>query len=208
MSLEPWNFFSLSMGRGTVGTGRAEQGTGSKNTTVTGVEMSKKSLDNGEASDNVGLPLRGISRTGIQIGRKSKLSDEGGRHTTFISIYRPHFYFRTANVIGKVDLLENLKMIMRGDNVTAAFELTTPVVLEPGQRFALGGRKVSTPSSLKEGISVYRELKEHKNGFLEFYGECKKENDKKSPLEKSVTKCIQQQKYNNVQQLSEVSVNH
>ncbi|GJR01754.1 type 1 diaclyglycerol acyltransferase [Tanacetum coccineum] len=108
-------------------TGRAEQGTGSKNTTVTGVEMSKKSLDNGEAGDNVGLPLRGISRTGIQIGQ-----DEGGRHTTFISNYRPRFCFRTANVTRKVDLLENVKMVMRRDNVTGTFELTTPVVLEPG----------------------------------------------------------------------------
>ncbi|GJZ87825.1 elongation factor Tu, mitochondrial [Tanacetum coccineum] len=114
-------------GRGTVATGRAEQGTGSKKTTVTSVEMSKKSLDDAEAGDNVDLPLRGISRTGIQIGQ-----DEDGRHTAFISNYRPRFCFRTANVIGKVDLLENIKMVMCEDNVIVAFELSTPVVLEPG----------------------------------------------------------------------------
>ncbi|GJS01156.1 putative reverse transcriptase domain-containing protein [Tanacetum coccineum] len=88
--------------------------------------MSKKELDNAKAGDNVDLPLRGISRTGIQIGQ-----DEGGRHTAFILNYISRFYFRTANVIGKLDLLENVKMVMCGDNVTVAFELTTPVVLEP-----------------------------------------------------------------------------
>ncbi|GKE43658.1 elongation factor Tu, mitochondrial [Tanacetum coccineum] len=116
----------MGVGRGTVATSRAEQGTGSKKTTVTSVEMSKKSLDNAKAGDNVDLPLRGISRTGIQIGQ-----DEGGRHTAFILNYISRFYFRTANVIGKLDLLENVKMVMCGDNVTVAFELTTPVVLEP-----------------------------------------------------------------------------
>nr|GFB75658.1 elongation factor Tu, mitochondrial [Tanacetum cinerariifolium] len=70
--------------------------------------------------------------------------DEGGRHTAFFSNYRPQFYLRTADVTGKVDLPESVKMVMPGDNVTAAFELITPVVLEPGQRFALreGGRTV------------------------------------------------------------------
>nr|XP_043609315.1 elongation factor Tu, mitochondrial-like [Erigeron canadensis] len=167
--------FSIA-GRGTVATGRVEQGTikvgeeveimglmqGSKKTTVTGVEMFKKSLDHGEAGDNVGLLLRGISRTDIQRGQviakpgstktytkfEAEIyvltKDEGGRHTAFFSNYRPQFYLRTADVTGKVDLPENVKMVMPGDNVTAAFELITPVVLEPGQRFALreGGRTV------------------------------------------------------------------
>ncbi|XP_076893763.1 elongation factor Tu, mitochondrial-like [Bidens hawaiensis] len=167
--------FSIA-GRGTVATGRVEQGTikvgeeveimglmqGSKKTTVTGVEMFKKSLDHGEAGDNVGLLLRGISRTDIQRGQviakpnsvktytkfEAEIyvltKDEGGRHTAFFSNYRPQFYLRTADVTGKVELPEDVKMVMPGDNVTAAFELITPVVLEPGQRFALreGGRTV------------------------------------------------------------------
>ncbi|KAK1426688.1 hypothetical protein QVD17_15366 [Tagetes erecta] len=167
--------FSIA-GRGTVATGRVEQGTikvgeeveimglmqGSKKTTVTGVEMFKKSLDHGEAGDNVGLLLRGVSRTDIQRGQviakpgsvktytkfEAEIyvltKDEGGRHTAFFSNYRPQFYLRTADVTGKVELPENVKMVMPGDNVTAAFELITPVVLEPGQRFALreGGRTV------------------------------------------------------------------
>ncbi|KAI3676514.1 hypothetical protein L1987_86124 [Smallanthus sonchifolius] len=167
--------FSIA-GRGTVATGRVEQGTikvgeeveimglmqGSKKTTVTGVEMFKKSLDHGEAGDNVGLLLRGISRTDIQRGQviakpgsvktytkfEAEIyvltKDEGGRHTAFFSNYRPQFYLRTADVTGKVELPESVKMVMPGDNVTAAFELITPVVLEPGQRFALreGGRTV------------------------------------------------------------------
>ncbi|KAI7752374.1 hypothetical protein M8C21_032637 [Ambrosia artemisiifolia] len=167
--------FSIA-GRGTVATGRVEQGTikvgeeveimglmqGSKKTTVTGVEMFKKSLDHGEAGDNVGLLLRGISRTDIQRGQviakpnsvktytrfEAEIyvltKDEGGRHTAFFSNYRPQFYLRTADVTGKVELPEGVKMVMPGDNVAATFELITPVVLEPGQRFALreGGRTV------------------------------------------------------------------
>nr|GEX60157.1 elongation factor Tu, mitochondrial [Tanacetum cinerariifolium] len=166
--------FSIA-GRGTVATGRVEQGIikageeveilglgQTKKTTVTGVEMFKKSLDHGEAGDNVGLLLRGISRTDIQRGQviakpgsvktytkfEAEIyvltKDEGGRHTAFFSNYRPQFYLRTADVTGKVELPENVKMVMPGDNVTAAFELITPVVLEQGQRFALreGGRTV------------------------------------------------------------------
>nr|XP_043619451.1 elongation factor Tu, mitochondrial-like [Erigeron canadensis] len=166
--------FSIA-GRGTVATGRVEQGMikvgeeveilglgQTKKTTVTGVEMFKKSLDHGEAGDNVGLLLRGISRTDIQRGQviakpnsvktytkfEAEIyvltKDEGGRHTAFFSNYRPQFYLRTADVTGKVELPENVKMVMPGDNVTAAFELITPVVLEQGQRFALreGGRTV------------------------------------------------------------------
>lgn len=167
--------FSIS-GRGTVATGRVEQGKikvgeeveilglmqGSKKTTVTGVEMFKKILDHGQAGDNVGLLLRGIGRGEIQRGQvickpgtiktyknfEAEIyvltKDEGGRHTAFFSNYRPQFYLRTADVTGKVVLPENVKMVMPGDNVTAAFELIVPVPLEPGQRFALreGGRTV------------------------------------------------------------------
>ncbi|CAH1424728.1 unnamed protein product [Lactuca virosa] len=177
--------FSIA-GRGTVATGRVEQGTikvgeeveimglmqGSKKTTVTGVEMFKKSLDHGEAGDNVGLLLRGISRTDIQRGQviakpgsvktytkfEAEIyvltKDEGGRHTAFFSNYRPQFYLRTADVTGKVELPESVKMVMPGDNVTAAFELITPVVLEPGQRFALreGGRTVGAGVVSKMGV--------------------------------------------------------
>lgn len=168
--------FSIQ-GRGTVATGRVEQGIikigdevevlgmtqgGPLKTTVTGVEMFKKMLDQGQAGDNVGLLLRGLKREDIQRGQviakpgATKASkrfeaeiyvltkDEGGRHTAFFSNYRPQFYLRTADVTGKVELPENVKMVMPGDNVTAVFELIMPVPLEPGQRFALreGGRTV------------------------------------------------------------------
>ncbi|KAK1395178.1 Elongation factor Tu [Heracleum sosnowskyi] len=168
--------FSIQ-GRGTVVTGRIEQGTvkvgeeveilglkqgGPLKTTVTGVEMFKKILDNGQAGDNVGLLLRGLKRDDVQRGqvvskpgilKTSKrfeaeiyvlTRDEGGRHTSFFSNYMPQFYLRTADVTGKVELPENVKMVMPGDNVTATFELMSPVPLEKGQRFALreGGRTV------------------------------------------------------------------
>jgi len=168
--------FSIQ-GRGTVATGRVEQGTikvgeevevlglrqgGPLKTTVTGVEMFKKILDNGQAGDNVGLLLRGLKREEIQRGQviakpgsiktSTKFEaeiyvltkDEGGRHTAFFSNYRPQFYMRTADITGKVELPENVKMVMPGDNVTAVFELISPVPLESGQRFALreGGRTV------------------------------------------------------------------
>ncbi|XP_047307757.1 elongation factor Tu, mitochondrial-like [Impatiens glandulifera] len=168
--------FSIQ-GRGTVATGRVEQGkikTGDDveilglmqgpplKTTVTGVEMFKKSLDYGQAGDNVGLLLRGLKREDIQRGQVIAkpasvktykrfeaetyilTKDEGGRHTAFFSNYRPQFYLRTADITGKVELPENVKMVMPGDNVTAIFELILPVPLEPGQRFALreGGRTV------------------------------------------------------------------
>lgn len=168
--------FSIQ-GRGTVVTGRVEQGTiktgddveilgltqsGPLKTTVTGVEMFKKILDHGEAGDNVGLLLRGLKRGDVQRGQVAckpgslktykkfeaeiyvLTKDEGGRHTAFFSNYRPQFYFRTADITGKVELPENVKMVMPGDNVTAVFELISPIPLEPGQRFALreGGRTV------------------------------------------------------------------
>ncbi|XP_074358643.1 elongation factor Tu, mitochondrial-like [Apium graveolens] len=167
--------FSIQ-GRGTVATGRVEQGTikvgedveilglmqGNLKSTVTGVEMFKKILDHGEAGDNVGLLLRGLKRDDIQRGQviakpgsvktykrfEAEIyvltKDEGGRHTAFFSNYRPQFYLRTADITGKVELPEDVKMVMPGDNVTAIFELITPVPLDAGQRFALreGGRTV------------------------------------------------------------------
>ncbi|XP_042428412.1 elongation factor Tu, mitochondrial-like [Zingiber officinale] len=167
--------FSIQ-GRGTVVTGRVEQGTiktgedveilglmqGPLKTTVTGVEMFKKILDHGQAGDNVGLLLRGLKRGDVQRGQvvskpgtiktSTKFEgeiyvltkDEGGRHTAFISKYSPQFYLRTADVTGKVILPDHIKMVMPGDNVSATFELISPVPLEPGQRFALreGGRTV------------------------------------------------------------------
>ncbi|EPS70826.1 hypothetical protein M569_03933 [Genlisea aurea] len=163
-------------GRGTVATGRVEQGIvkpgeeveilglsqNKMKTTVTGVEMFKKTLDFGQAGDNVGLLLRGLKRDEIQrgmvIAKPGTLKtytrfeaeiyvltkEEGGRHTAFFSNYRPQFYMRTADITGKVELPENVKMVMPGDNVTAVFELIYPVPLEAGQRFALreGGRTV------------------------------------------------------------------
>ncbi|PQQ16818.1 elongation factor Tu mitochondrial [Prunus yedoensis var. nudiflora] len=168
--------FSIQ-GRGTVATGRVEQGTikvgeeveilglhqgAPLKTVVTGVEMFKKILDHGEAGDNVGLLLRGLKREDIQRGQviakpgtvkthkrfEAEIyvltKDEGGRHTAFFSNYRPQFYMRTADITGKVELPEDVKMVMPGDNVTAVFELIQPVPLEAGQRFALreGGRTV------------------------------------------------------------------
>ncbi|KAJ7539243.1 hypothetical protein O6H91_11G082400 [Diphasiastrum complanatum] len=137
------------------------QGPGLK-TTVTGVEMFKKQLDQGQAGDNVGLLLRGLKREDIQRGQviakpgtvktykkfEAEIyvltKEEGGRHTAFFSNYRPQFYMRTADVTGKVELPENIKMVMPGDNLTAIFELITPVPIDAGQRFALreGGRTV------------------------------------------------------------------
>ncbi|XP_021729296.1 elongation factor Tu, mitochondrial-like [Chenopodium quinoa] len=168
--------FSIQ-GRGTVVTGRVEQGMikvgedveilglmpgGPVKTTVTGVEMFKKILDHGQAGDNVGLLLRGLKREDVQRGQviakpgscktfkrfEAEIyvltKDEGGRHTAFVSNYRPQFYLRTADVTGKIELPEEVKMVLPGDNVTATFELISPVPLEPGQRFALreGGRTV------------------------------------------------------------------
>lgn len=159
--------FSIA-GRGTVATGRIEQGkirTGeeveilglkaTKKTTVTGVEMFKKMLDYGQAGDNVGLLLRGVNRGEISRGQVIAkpgivktckrfegeiyvlTKDEGGRHTAFFSNYRPQVYMRTADVTGKIELPEDVKMVMPGDNVTATFELIEPLAIEPGQRFAL-----------------------------------------------------------------------
>ena len=166
--------FSIS-GRGTVVTGRIERGIvkvgeeveiiGLKPTTktvVTGVEMFRKLLDQGEAGDNVGALLRGVDRTGVERGqvlakpgsitphKKFKAEayiltkEEGGRHTPFFTNYRPQFYFRTTDVTGVVSLPEGTEMVMPGDNVTMDVELITPIAMEEKLRFAIreGGRTV------------------------------------------------------------------
>ncbi|KAL6008049.1 hypothetical protein ACLOJK_033555 [Asimina triloba] len=146
--------FSIQ-GRGTVVTGRVEQGT-----IKVGEDVEILGLT--QAGDNVGLLLRGLKRGDVERGQvvckpgslkaykkfEAEIyvltKDEGGRHTAFFSNYRPQFYMRTADITGKVELPENVKMVMPGDNVTAVFELISPVPLEAGQRFALreGGRTV------------------------------------------------------------------
>jgi elongation factor Tu len=165
-------------GRGTVATGRVERGAialNSKveivglsdeklNTTVTGLEMFHKTLDEAEAGDNIGALLRGIQRTEIErgqvicapgsidphrkfVGQVYVLKkDEGGRHTPFFTNYRPQFYFRTTDVTGTVVLPEGVEMCMPGDNVEMTCELITPIAIEKGLRFAIreGGRTVGS----------------------------------------------------------------
>jgi elongation factor Tu len=167
--------FSIT-GRGTVVTGRIERGTihtgetvdiigikeKAQSTTVTGVEMFRKILDDGQAGDNVGLLLRGIKREEVERGQVvikpgtntphtefegqvyilSK--DEGGRHTPFFNNYRPQFYFRTTDVTGVVYLPENTEMVMPGDRTDMRVELIQPIAMEEGLRFAIreGGRTV------------------------------------------------------------------
>ena len=166
--------FSIS-GRGTVVTGRIERGIvkvgeeieiiGIKPTTktiVTGVEMFRKLLDQGEAGDNVGCLLRGVEREGIERGQVLAkpgsvlphtnfqaeayilTKEEGGRHTPFFTNYRPQFYFRTTDVTGVVTLPEGTEMVMPGDNVTMNVELIVPIAMEEKLRFAIreGGRTV------------------------------------------------------------------
>ena len=166
--------FSIS-GRGTVVTGRIERGVikvgeeveiigikDTSKTTVTGVEMFRKLLDQGEAGDNVGCLLRGVGRDEIERGQvlsKPKsvtphtkfkaeayilTKEEGGRHTPFFGNYRPQFYFRTTDVTGVVQLPEGTEMVMPGDNVTVDVELIVPIAMEDGLRFAIreGGRTV------------------------------------------------------------------
>ena len=163
-------------GRGTVVTGRIERGVIHLNedveligirdkatsTTVTGIEMFRKMLDDGEAGDNVGLLLRGVKREDVERGQcvcapgaytphtsfegsvyvLSK--DEGGRHTPFFNDYRPQFYFRTTDVTGVVKLAEGTEMVMPGDNCEMSVELIQPVAMDEGLRFAIreGGRTV------------------------------------------------------------------
>ncbi len=166
--------FSIT-GRGTVATGRVERGVikvgdeveivGIRETTktvVTGVEMFRKLLDQGQAGDNIGVLLRGVDKDGIERGqvlakpgsitphKKFKAEvyvlskDEGGRHTPFFSNYRPQFYLRTTDVTGVIKLPQGVEMVMPGDNVNMEVELITPVAMEKTMRFAVreGGRTV------------------------------------------------------------------
>ena len=168
--------FSIT-GRGTVATGRIEQGVvntgdnveivGIKDTTttvVTGVEMFRKILDQGQAGDNVGCLLRGTKREDIERGQvlckpgsitphtkfKAEVyvlkKEEGGRHTPFFTGYRPQFYFRTTDVTGVAKLPEGVEMVMPGDNVQMDIELIQPIAMDPGLRFAIreGGRTVGS----------------------------------------------------------------
>jgi elongation factor Tu len=166
--------FSIS-GRGTVVTGRVERGIvkvgetieivgirATTSTTVTGVEMFRKLLDQGQAGDNIGALLRGVDREGVERGQvlakpgtvkphkrfKAEAyiltKEEGGRHTPFFTNYRPQFYFRTTDVTGVVSLAEGTEMVMPGDNVTVDVELIVPIAMEEKLRFAIreGGRTV------------------------------------------------------------------
>ena len=166
--------FSIS-GRGTVVTGRVERGIikvgdaaevvglrDTQTTTVTGVEMFRKLLDQGQAGDNAGLLLRGLKRDDVQRGQvlakpgsikphtqfEAEVyvlsKDEGGRHTPFFNNYRPQFYFRTTDVTGAVKLPEGVEMVMPGDNVKMNVTLIHPIAMDDGLRFAIreGGRTV------------------------------------------------------------------
>lgn len=167
--------FSIT-GRGTVATGRVERGAVKvgevveiiglteepKSTTVTGVEMFRKLLDQAQAGDNIGALLRGVQRTDIERGQclakpgtvkpHSKFTaevyilskEEGGRHTPFFANYRPQFYFRTTDVTGIIKLGEGTEMVMPGDNITFDVELISTIAMEEGTRFAIreGGRTV------------------------------------------------------------------
>ncbi|HPN73209.1 MAG TPA: elongation factor Tu [Candidatus Omnitrophota bacterium] len=166
--------FSIT-GRGTVGTGRIERGKvkvgeeveivglgDTKKSTVTGIEMFRKLLDEGQAGDNVGVLLRGIDKNNLERGQvlaapgsitphtkfKAEVyilsKEEGGRHTPFFNGYRPQFYIRTTDVTGVVTLAKGVEMVMPGDNVTVEVELITPVAIEKELRFAIreGGHTV------------------------------------------------------------------
>src|SRR3989344_3030976 len=168
--------FSIS-GRGTVVTGRIETGIvkvgeeveivgikDTKKTVVTGVEMFRKLLDQGQAGDNVGALIRGVGREEVERGQvlakpgsitphtefTSEVyvlsKDEGGRHTPFFANYRPQFYFRTTDVTGEVILPEGTEMVMPGDNVTIGVKLIAPIAMDEGLRFAIreGGRTVGS----------------------------------------------------------------
>ncbi|MFZ2462287.1 MAG: elongation factor Tu [Caldibacillus thermoamylovorans] len=171
--------FSIT-GRGTVATGRVERGVlkvgdvveivglseEPKQTTVTGVEMFRKLLDQAEAGDNIGALLRGIARDEVERGQvlakpgtitphtkfKAQVyvltKEEGGRHTPFFSNYRPQFYFRTTDVTGIIELPEGVEMVMPGDNVEMTVELISPIAIEEGTKFSIreGGRTVGAGS--------------------------------------------------------------
>jgi elongation factor Tu len=166
--------FSIS-GRGTVVTGRVETGIvkvgeeveivgikDTRKTTVTGVEMFRKLLDEGRAGDNIGALVRGVGREDVERGQvlckpgsikphtefDSEVyvlsKEEGGRHTPFFANYRPQFYFRTTDVTGEVVLPEGTEMVMPGDNVKLGVKLIAPIAMEEGLRFSIreGGRTV------------------------------------------------------------------
>jgi elongation factor Tu len=172
MSVE--DVFSIT-GRGTVATGRIERGIckvgdtveivglrDTASTVVTGVEMFRKMLDQGQAGDNVGVLLRGVEKDAIERGQviaapksitphlKANAEiyvlskDEGGRHTPFFNGYRPQFYFRTTDVTGVCDLPEGVEMVMPGDNINIVINLIAPIAMEKAQRFAIreGGRTI------------------------------------------------------------------
>jgi len=174
--------FSIT-GRGTVATGRVERGVVKvgdqvqivglsdepKQTTVTGVEMFRKLLDQAQAGDNIGALLRGIDRSEVERGQVLAkpgsvkphteftaqiyvlTKEEGGRHTPFFSNYRPQFYFRTTDVTGIIKLPEGTEMVMPGDNVEITVELISPIAMEEGTRFAIreGGRTVGAGTVAK-----------------------------------------------------------
>ena len=164
-------------GRGTVVTGRIERGVvkvgeeveivgikDTSKTTVTGVEMFRKLLDQGEAGDNVGALLRGVKKEEVERGQvlakpgtitphtefKGEIyvltKEEGGRHTPFKNEYRPQFYFRTTDITGEVRLPEGTEMVMPGDNISVEVSLIHAIAMEPGLRFAIreGGRTVAS----------------------------------------------------------------
>jgi elongation factor Tu len=166
--------FSIS-GRGTVVTGRVEQGIikvgdeveivglrPTQKTTVTGIEMFRKLLDQGEAGDNIGVLLRGTKREEVERGQVLAMpgtitphtefecqcyvltKEEGGRHTPFFANYRPQFYFRTTDVTGTIELPAGTEMVMPGDNVNMKVKLIVPVAMAEGLRFAIreGGHTV------------------------------------------------------------------
>jgi elongation factor Tu len=169
--------FSIS-GRGTVVTGRVETGIVKvgeeveivgihpevRKTTVTGVEMFRKLLDQGQAGDNIGALIRGVGREEVERGQvlckpgsikphtdfNSEVyvlsKDEGGRHTPFFANYRPQFYFRTTDVTGTVELPEGTEMVMPGDNISLGIKLIAPIAMDVGQRFTIreGGRTVGS----------------------------------------------------------------
>lgn len=171
--------FSIT-GRGTVATGRVERGVVKvgdvveivglaeepKSTTVTGVEMFRKLLDQAEAGDNIGALLRGVARDEVERGQvlakpgtinpHTKFTaqvyvltkEEGGRHTPFFANYRPQFYFRTTDVTGIIELPEGVEMVMPGDNIEMTVELIAPVAIEEGTKFSIreGGRTVGAGS--------------------------------------------------------------
>ena len=177
--------FSIS-GRGTVVTGRVETGIVKvgeeveivgihptvRKTTVTGVEMFRKLLDQGQAGDNVGALIRGVARDEVERGQvlckpgtikphtdfNSEVyvlsKEEGGRHTPFFANYRPQFYFRTTDVTGTVELPEGTEMVMPGDNIALGVKLIAPIAMDVGQRFTIreGGRTVG--SGIVSGISA------------------------------------------------------